>query len=202
MAFLAMHSMRFLTVFLAFTVLLGQVVVHAKNCRDDESKITLVVRTRFRQKSVVRAYTYTEKVRSSKSFKKQLDEMSTGASVSGSFGAFSASASAAYSSLTDSVQSNEKYGKDVEVNQITFNENFLQIFQEVETKVDIDGNTATMSKTEFVNSVPVEKPWSSQKLREEAAAYMSWEFPEGAKRNTYSQSVCIKRKKGIVRVGF
>ena len=68
--------------------------------------------------------------------------------------------------------------------------------------MDIDGNTATMSKTEFVNSVPVEKPWPSQKLREEAAAYMSWEYPEGAKRNTYSQSVCIKRKKGIVRVEF
>ena len=121
--------------------------------------------------------------------------MSTEASISGSFGAFSASASAAYSSLTDSVQSNENYAKDIEKEKITFNKDFLQIFQDVVTKIDIDGKTATMTKTEFVNSVPVDKPWSTQRLREEAAAYMEWEFPEGAKRNTFTESVCRKRLK-------
>ena len=171
-----------------------------KTCGKDEYKVKLEVRTRFRQKSVVKAYTYTEKIRSSKTFKKKLEEMSTSASVSGSYGAFSASASAAYSSLTDSVQSNEDNAKDVKIDETTFNKDFLQIFQEVVTKVSIDGKTATKTKTEFVNSVPVTEPWSSKKLRDEANSYMEYEFPEGAKRNVFTETVCRKRlekKKGM-----
>ena len=171
-----------------------------KTCGKDEYKVKLEVRTRFRQKSVVKAYTYTEKIRSSKTFKKKLEEMSTSASVSGSYGAFSASASAAYSSLTDSVQSNEDNAKDVKIDETTFNKDFLQIFQEVVTTVSIDGKTATKTKTEFVNSVPVTEPWSSKKLRDEANSYMEYEFPEGAKRNVFTETVCRKRlekKKGM-----
>ena len=171
-----------------------------KTCGKDEYKVKLEVRTRFRQKSVVKAYTYTEKIRSSKTFKKKLEEMSTSASVSGSYGAFSASASAAYSSLTDSVESNEDNAKDVRIDETTFNKDFLQIFQEVVTTVSIDGKTATKTKTEFVNSVPVTEPWSSKKLRDEANSYMEYEFPEGAKRNVFAETVCRKRlekKKGM-----
>ena len=184
--------MRFIFVFLASTVLLGNTEVEAKECGKDEYRITLTVKTRFRQKSVVETYSYVERVRSSKSFKKKLEKMSTQASISGKYGAFSASASAAYSSMTDSIESSENDSKDVNVDKITFNKGFLQIFQEVVTKINIDGKTATMIKTEFVNSVPVAKPWSSSKLRAEAAAYMKWEFP-GAKRSMYRESVCRRR---------
>ena len=192
--------MTIFPLFFFLTFLLGNQIVDAKKCGADEYKVTLVVKTRFRQKSVVSAFTFTEKVRSSKSFKKKSEEKSTEASVSGSYGTFSASASAAYSSLTDAVQSNENYSKDIELKEKTFKKDFLQIFQEVVTKINIDGNTATMTKTEFVDSVPVDKPWSPQRLRDEAAAYMEWEFPEGAIRNTFTESVCrkrLERKKGM-----
>ena len=76
----------------------------------------------------------------------ELEEMSTEASVSGSYGAFSASASAAYSSLTDSIQSNENYAKNITRNEITFKKDFLQIFETVVTTVIIDGRTATETK--------------------------------------------------------
>ena len=187
--------MNIFSIFLFLTFLLGHQIVDAKKCGADEYKVTLIVKTRLRQKSVVSAFTYTEKVRSSKSFKKKLEEMPTEASVSGSYGAFSASASAAYSSLTDSVHSNENYAKDIEKEKITFSKDFLQIFQDVVTKINIDGKTATMTKTEFVNSIPTDKAWSPQRLRDEAAAYMEWEFPEGAIRNTFTESVCRKRLK-------
>jgi len=187
--------MRFLIAIICCLVFFVDLpTVSAKTCGKDEYKVKLEVRTRFRQKSVVKAYTYTEKIRSSKTFKKLLEKMSTEASISGSYGAFSASASAAYSSLTDSVQSNENNAKDVKIDETTFNKDFLQIFQEVVTKVSIDGKTATKTKTEFVNSVPVSEPWSSKRLRDEASAYMEYEFPEGAKRNTFTETVCRKRE--------
>ena len=196
--------MRFLIAIVCCLVLFVDLpTVSAKTCGKDEYKVTLEVRTRFRQKSVVKAYTYTEKIRSSKTFKKLLEKMSTEASISGSYGAFSASASAAYSSLTDSVQSNENNAKDVKIDETTFNKDFLQIFQEVVTKVSIDGKTATKTKTEFVNSVPVTEPWSSKRLRDEAAAYMDYEFPEGAKRNRFTETVCRKREvKGKDKLGL
>ena len=117
--------MAILPFFLSFTFLLLNLNVDAKKCGSGEYRVTLIVKTRFRQKSVVSAFTFTEKVRSSKSIKKKMEEMSTEASISGSYGAFSASASAAYSSLTDSVQSNENYAKDIEKEKITFNKDYL-----------------------------------------------------------------------------
>ena len=167
--------------------------VDSKNCGKDEYKVVLTVKTRFQQRSVVESYKYEEKIRSSKSFKKKLEEMSTEASVSGRYGAFSASASAAYSSLTDSIESSEEDAKDVNVDKTTFNKGFLQIFQEVVTQINLDGKKATMTKTEWTNSVPVDKPWTPVKLREEASAYMNWEFGDGAKKNSYTETVCRKR---------
>lgn len=128
--------MRFLPVFLAFAVLLGNIRVDAKhcnsnsnsysncNCGNDEFKVSFIVKTCMSQKAVVQTYTSVEKVRSSKAFKKKLEKMSTSASVSGKYGLFSASVSAAYSSMTDSVESSENYSKDVKVDKITFNKGF------------------------------------------------------------------------------
>ena len=185
--------MGYFPIILVSIVLLASIGVESKKCGKDEYKVTLTIKTRFQQRSVVESYKYAEKIRSSKSFKKKLEEMSTEASISGSYGAFSASASAAYSSLTDSIESSEEDSKDVNVDKTTFNQGFLQIFQEIITQINLDGKTATMTKTEWTNSVPVDKPWNSTKLREEAAAYMDWEFGEGANKNRYTETVCRKR---------
>ena len=163
--------------------------VAGRTCGEDENKVSLVVNTRFWQESVVSAYTFSEKIRSSDTFKKKIEGFSTEA--------FSASASA---TITNFVQSSKNNAKDVNIDKISFNEDFLGIFQEVVTKISIDDETVTKTVTKFVEPVPVTKPWPSEKLKEEAEAYMDWYFPEGSKRNTHTETVCIK--KGKIMLGL
>ena len=189
---MSLQEMRFLSHVICCLVLFVDLkTVSAKTCGEDEYKVSLVVRARFRLNSVVSAYTYSEKIRSSKAFKKKLEELSTEASSSGRYGAFSASASAA---ITDFDQSYKNNAPDVNIDKISFNKEILGVFQEVNTKIIIDGETATKTETKFVEPVPVTNPWSSKKLKEEAEAYMDGLFPEGSKRNTFTETVCRKRK--------
>ena len=183
-----LQEMRFLSHIICCLVLLVDLkTVAGKTCGNDEYKVSLVVRTRFWQESVVSAYTYTEKITSSETFKKKL---STEDFISGNYGSFSARASDA---ITDFVQSNKNNSKDVNIYKISFNEDFLGIFQEIVTEIIIDDETATKTETKFVKPVPVTNPWSSKKLREDAEAYMDWLFPEGSQRNTFTETVCRKR---------
>jgi len=197
-------------------------VVEAKICGKDEYKVTLTVTTRFRQNSLVEISKYEEKTRSSKSFRKKLEEMSKHMSKqsseqlskqkSGNFGlglklfSFNAggstatstaaanAAASAFSSLADSIENNEEGSKFVSANKKIFNEGSNQIFQETETQINIDGSTATMTKTVYFSTAPKDEPWSSDKLREEAEKHMEYEFgSKGVNKNRYTDTVCIKK---------
>ena len=182
--------MRFLICCLILFVDLTTVA--GKTCGEDEYKVSLVVSTRFLQESVVgRAYTYREKktsenVRSCLAFKKKFEAITEDV--------LSVSASVAIADFVESDAFNVRMG------EISFNEDFLGIFQEVFIKMSIDDETATKTETKFVKPVPVTKPWPSEKLKEEAEAYMDWYFPEGSKRNTHTETVCIK--KGKIMLGL
>ena len=121
--------------------------------------------------------------------------MSTKASVGVGFGLFSTNAAAAYSSLAESIDSSEEYSQDIKTEKVTFNKGFLQIFQKTVTQINIDGQTATMTKIEWTDSVPVDKPWSPEKRREESIAHMKFEFGEGANKNRFTEIVCKKKIK-------
>ena len=81
--------------------------------------------------------------------------MSSKASFNAKKGFFGASGSAAFSSLSASAQNNSDSAKDVQNTKRTFHNNFTQIYRDDIINVNIDGQSAVMTKTKFVNAVPI-----------------------------------------------
>ena len=188
-------KMKSLLLFLILTFTLGQlsIVVESKRCGKNENTLTLEVRAEFYQKPLLSAFKYTKVIKASKSFKKTLTQMATSASVSGSYGAFSASASASYSSLKDSVISSEEYGMKEKKEETKYNPDFLQIFRKVETRLTVNEYTGSITEERIVDSKPKAEKYSSAELRKEAADYMAWEFgKEKVVKNKFTETVCTK----------
>ena len=170
-----------------------------ENCSTNEDTISLVVSTEFFEQSVKSASSYTKTVRSSSAFKKNLNQLATSASVSGSasvpgIGSFSASASASYEHLSESVTSSTKYEETIRSEKTEFNESFLQIIREVITRVTINGKSASITEKKFVDSVPVGKSLSSSQLNKMAEDYMGDRFGSTKTlRKTFSETICKKK---------
>merc|ERR1711892_934263 len=153
-----------------------------KSCAQNEDKLTLRVNVEFYEEAIKSAYTYSKTIKSSKHFKKTLEKLSTSASISGSYGAFSASASASYSSLTDSVLNEEKYGEQENEEKTVFKDGFLQITRETKTSFYVNGRGGSITEKKIVDSVPEADSMSAEGLRQRAVDYMKLKFGEGAVR--------------------
>merc|ERR1712128_83605 len=127
---IALIDMNSFNLVLVATILIAYWSPCVKSCAQNEDKLTLRVNVEFYEEAIKSAYMYSKTIKSSKHFKKTLEKMSTSASISGSYGAFSASASASYSSLSDSILNEEKYGEQENEEKTVFKDGFLQITRE------------------------------------------------------------------------
>ena len=75
----------FLFLILKFTIGQLSIVVESKRCGKNENTLTLEVKAEFYQKPLLSAFKYTKVIKASKSYKKTLTQLTTSASVSGSF---------------------------------------------------------------------------------------------------------------------
>lgn len=191
------------SIFFPLAIIFWHCSLDVEACGKGEDTIKLHVTTRFLQRSYTSAYAYSKIVKSTKSFKKQLDDLKTSASietsVSGSFKLFSASASlaaaVAYDKLVESVESSEKDTLTETSSKTDYNPNFLQIVRTTVTRVTINGRSAREEEKEFTTSRPQSKPLSYQELIKRAEDYMKYTFDDGAVKNTFTDTACIKRQK-------
>ena len=175
---------------------LGHMSLSIESCRPEEDKISVYVKTEFLEQSVLSAYTYTKKtISSSSSFKETVNQLAVSASVSGGYGAFSASASASYESLKNEVTSSTNYGETEQEEKTEFKADQLQIIRDIQTTVTINGKSASVSERDFITTVPVEESLSSSKLNRMADGYMADEFGEKAVSNTFHETICQEKKK-------
>ena len=122
-------------------------------------------------------------------------QLAVSASVSGGYGAFSASASASYESLKNEVTSSTNYGETEQEDKTVFEADQLQIIRDIQTTVTINGKSASVSERDFITTVPVEESLSSSKLNRMADVYMADEFGEKAVSNTFHETICQEKKK-------
>merc|ERR1712110_186232 len=97
---------------------------------------------------------HLKSISSSKHFKSQYEKLGSSASITGSYGGFSAAASAAYEGVTDSASSGEDYKELVKTDSTEFHENENQIIREITTSVTINGVTATERDSKIVDAQP------------------------------------------------
>ena len=196
--------------FLGLGITLGQLgflvtTVSATQCRKDENLLTLHVRVQFYEQSIKEGSSYSKSIKSSKSFKKSLSDVKAAAEFSASYKSiFSASGSGSYSKLTEDVSNTESYSMTEESANATYQPDFLQIVRETITTLSINGDSASTSESEFVDSVRQENSIGPKELRQRAVDYMKFNFGDEAVRNSYTESVCKKRVKisPLSQVGF
>merc|ERR1712123_8645 len=167
-----------------------------KTCSKDQFMSTLRVKVQFYEQAIVEAYKSTASIRSSKSFRKTVDDMSTSASAGGGYGGFSAAVSGSYSKLTEEESSSSSYKKNADKQTTNYDPNYLQIVREVETILTIAGVSASSRNVEIVWPVSVKETETVGQLRERELYYIKKHFlgKDGEIRgNTYTESICNTR---------
>merc|ERR1711892_244511 len=167
-----------------------------KTCSKDQFMSTLRVKVQFYEQAIVEAYKSTTSIRSSKSFRKTVDDMSTSASAGGGYGGFSAAVSGSYSKLTEKESSSSSYKKNADKQTTNYDPNYLQIVREVEAILTIAGVSASSRNVEIVWPVSVKETETVGQLRERELYYIKKHFlgKDGEIRgNTYTESICNTR---------
>merc|ERR1711892_478335 len=167
-----------------------------KTCSKDQFMSTLRVKVQFYEQAIVEAYKSTTSIRSSKSFRKTVDDMSTSASAGGGYGGFSAAVSGSYSKLTEEESSSSSYKKNADKQTTKYDPNYLQIVREVETILTIAGVSASSRKVDIGWAISVEDTETVGQLRERELYYTKKHFsgkPGEIRGNTYTESICNTR---------
>lgn len=189
-----------MTIFWIFFACFLQSVVCLQCDTDETRKVTVKVFVEHHQQSLTSASSYLKTISSSSSYKSQYDSLDVSASVSGSYGGFSASASAAYSEVNSLTTSSSNYNYREEGKTKTYNPKQLQISREVTTTVIIGGRSSKVYEKRFVNSTPLASGWSNEKLHQASVRFLKNKFYDdnsNIRGTTYTSESCQPLKCGL-----
>jgi len=150
---------------------------------------------------------HSKVITSSSDYTSKHQELGVSASVSGSWGGFSAAVSAAYSSVNTDVDSHSGSTETVNTNERKFHPGFLQLFLVVKKIVNIDGTVGKTVDKELIDSVPVEQPLTAQQLTDRSKNYLLWLMGddigiiEGALSARFSETRCLGRGSPVANIG-
>lgn len=169
-------------------------------CSSGQEKIKVTIVVEHQQHSVVESADYEKRVTSTSLYKSKYRDVSASASISGSYGGFSAAAEAAFSKVNSDVQSSKNDSEVVKSVERKYNPGFLQLYRQVSTTVEIAGSVAKTIEKNIIDSVEhKEQLRTTAQLRKESEDYLKLHnridsgITSGGRQALYSESVCIGR---------
>jgi hypothetical protein len=170
--------------------------VELKDCPRLHHPVRVSVRVSYRESSVQEDYSHHKEVQSHSSFKERYDSLDVSASASGSYGGFSASASAAYNDVASSKDSSSSHQELEKTRWTKFKPGFLQVVRVITREVSIAGIASKTITTDYVDSVRIENDLSTNELRKREDDYLKRNFGHSKKGkiqgSTYTEESCMK----------
>jgi len=180
---------------LSICLLLILVIINIGDVRAKCTPIALNVKAEFSESSLRKDYKHTRLVTSSSSFRQNFDKIDVSASLSGSYGGFSAEASASFSEVSESASSTTKSRDETKTSEVTYAPGQNHIIRKLSKTVTIDGRSASVITQDFVDVIAVEDSPSYSQLRKMGEDYIAYNYGgiSGGKirNNVYTASACV-----------
>jgi len=132
----------------------------------------LIVRCEFVQRALLKHSFSSTIITSNKQFKDQFAQFSGSASAEGSYGAFSAAASATWEKVTRDIQSSETFNSTSKEEETEFQQDVFHIFRVLTVDVKIGDAGATEVSERYVNIRAKTEPHTDADLVAMAKTYM------------------------------
>jgi len=176
-------------------------VLVAENIANVNSKCTrvqLVVKAEYLESGLEKDSKYTRVASKSTSFERSYNNLDISATVSGSYGGFSGSASASFSQTSDFEQSRSESSDITKKTEVTYAKGQNHLVEKVTKTVTIDGQSKTVISREPKDFYLVKDSPTIKEMRKKGEDYIRYNFggiPGGKiRKNVYSASACIKEQ--------
>jgi len=177
-------------------LLLVVVTANIGNVNGGCTPIKLNIKAEYLVSSLLKDYKHTRDISSSTAFQRNFDSLDVSAAVSGSYGGFSASASASFSEVSEAETSNSKLTDKTRTTEVTYSEGQNHIVEKITKTVTINGRSKTLVSREIKYPVLVKDTPSPSKLRQKGEEYIQYNYGgirDGKiRRNTYEATACIE----------
>lgn len=161
---------------------------------------SLRVKAEFFELSITKASKHHKLIESSSNFVREYEKLAASAGYSVGFEGFGVSLQAAYEGVKDKSESKSKLRHEEKSKEKDYNPLFLQIKRVITTDVNIDGSSARIIEEDFVDTVSISKPETSDELKKRGEEYIRYNFgrwadKEGATiyQNVYEANNCVKQ---------
>jgi len=180
-------------------LLMVVVTANIGNVQGKCTPIKLYVKAEYLMSSLKEDYKHIREIAQSTSFKRNYDSMDVAAAVSGSYGGFSASASASFSEVSETETSNSKLTDKTRTTKVTYNEGQNHVVLKITKTVTINGRSKTVVSREIRYPIRVKDSPSfetiARELEKKSEDYIKYNYGgiTGGKirRNTYEATACI-----------
>lgn len=175
-------------------LLMVVVTANIGNVHGKCTPIKLNIKAEYLVSSLLTDYKHTRDISSSSSFQRNYDSLDVAATVSGSYGGFSGSASASFSEVSETETSNSRLTDKTRTTKVTYSKGQNHVVQVITKTVTINGRSKTVVSREIRYPVLVKDSPSLSQLRKKGEEYIQYNYGGlGGKirRNTYEATACI-----------
>lgn len=172
-------------------------------------RVTLSEKVEYMQQSLASDYEHKKEVYSDYSFQDKFHEHGIALSLDfkasghvgiggkngiGAGGDMSANAATAFNEVTSSTKAKSRHSELEKTNYRTFQAGFLQIYQKVTKKVTIGSVSSKIVSYDLISSVTHNNAKSVKELRQMAAEYLNYHYPDKIGTitgSTYTETACV-----------